>query len=372
MQINESHVLSFRARRGHLAGPGAHSPVEAARAVVGIQAQIESPALWAMAMRTQGRPTAEALLSEIFAARSLVRTWAQRDTLHLYPAQDWPLVAAADPLWPSTSRFGALASEHALAATRVRLADRVVTRAEVFDLVTEAMHAEMAARVGDAQAPRYAAGRLFWQLAHRGEVCQGPMVGAEQGYVARSFWLPDLHFPTHDATEAAIELTRRYLAVNGPASPKDVAHFFGARVTEVRRWFAALSPELVEVVCPGHADLFVLAADTEALRADDAPPPPRLLAGYDTLLMAHADKTWTVPVAGETKAIWRPSAVVAAIVLAGGRAVGVWTQKKTKKAVQISVAPLSQWRPEYLTALEADAQALATHLGLAEATLSVA
>lgn len=374
MRVTEGQVLNFRARRGHLSGPGAATPADAARAVVGIQAQVEPAAWWAVSMRTQGRPAVAAIDREVYEARSLIRTWAQRDTLHLYAAGDWPLFAAADPLWPMSGRRGAAAPEHALESTRGRLAGarKVLTRADVLDLVTAEMLAEMAERVGEAQAPRYAAGRLFWTLAHRGELCFAGMVGSENGYVLREHWLPDLEFPAHEAAIAATELTRRYLQVNGPASAQDIGHFFGANVSRVKEWLAALRPQLIDVVCEGHKNLLALAEDAAALQADDAPAPPRLLAGYDSYLMSFADKTWTVPDPAENKAIWKASAVVAAVVLAGGRAVATWNQKKTKKAVKVEIQPLAGWKNEYLAALEADAQGLAKHLGLPEGQLALA
>jgi hypothetical protein len=241
----------------------------------------------------------------------------------------------------------------------------------VLDLTTAEMLAEMTARVGEEQAPRYAAGRLFWNLAHRGELCFAGMVGAENGYALRKHWLPDLEFPLHEATSAACELTRRYLATNGPASAHDVGHYFGANVSKAKEWLRHLRPELVEVECDGHKGLLALAKDQEDLRQDDSPPPPRLLAGYDSLLMSFADKTWTVPDPGENKAIWKASAVVAPVVLAGGRAVAVWSQKQTKKAVKVEIAPLSGWRAELLPALEEDVEALAGHLGLPAGQLAV-
>lgn len=365
MKLSERQVLSFRARRGHLSGPGAPSLAAAARAVVGIQAQVEGAAWWSLAMRTAGRPQAAAVDHEVYSARSLVRTWAQRDTLHLYAAEDWPWVAAADPQWPFSGRRGASPPEEALAATRARLERGVITRGDILDLATAEMIAEMAARVGPEQAQRYAAGRLVWRLAHLGEVCLGTAVGAEQGYVARQHWLPELEFPAHPPLAAAVELSRRYLAVNGPATVQDLAHYFGANVSAARQWLAELQPELIEVDCEGHGKLVALAVDAYPLGADDSPPPPRLLAGYDTLLMAHADKTWTVPVAAENKAIWRASAVVAPVVLAGGRVVATWSQKKKAKSLQVVIEPLSGWQSGYREALEADAQALAAHHGLA-------
>lgn len=373
MRVSESQVLNFRARRGHLSGPGAATPAEAARAVVGIQAQVEPAAWWAVAMRTRDRPPVAAIDREVYEARNLIRTWAQRDTLHLYAASDWPLFAAADPLWPMSGRRGAQPPDHVLETTRQRLeGGKVLTRADVMDLPTAEMLADMIARVGDGQAGRYAAGRLFWSLAHRGELCFAGMVGSENGYVLRRHWLPDLEFPEHEAAVAATELTRRYLSTNGPASAQDIGHYFGANVSRVKEWLAALRPQLIDVVCEGHKNLVALAEDAAALTADDLPAPPRLLAGYDSYLMSFADKTWTVPDPAENKAIWKASAVVAPVVLAGGRAVAVWSQKKTTKVVKVEIQPLSGWKQDYLALLEDDAAGLARHLGLQSAQLTVA
>lgn len=371
MELDEEQVLHFRARRGHLIGPGAASAAEAARAVVGIQAQVEPAAFWSVSMRTAGRPSADALAREVLETRSLIRTWAQRDTLHLYAADDWPLITAADPLWPMSGRRGAIPPEETLEKTRERMARGVLTRGDVIDLPTPQMLAEMAERVGEEQAPRYAAGRLFWHLAHRGEVCFAGSVGAENGYVLRRHWLPELDFPEHDAVVAACELTRRYLAVNGPATAHDVGHYFGANVSKAKEWLALLRPELIEVHCGGRKGLWALAADAEALQNDGAAPRPRLLAGYDTLLMSHADKTWTVPDPAENKLVWKASAVVAAVVLAGGRVAGSWSQKKSKKTLKVEIQPLRGWRAEYLEGLEQDARDLANHLGLPAAELAL-
>ena len=97
IELTEDQVLYFRARRGHLAGPGAPSAVAAARAILGAQAQQLPPALLALSLRTKGRPPARTLEKQLMKSpRTLVRTWGQRDTLHLYDADvDWAMVVAA-------------------------------------------------------------------------------------------------------------------------------------------------------------------------------------------------------------------------------------------------------------------------------------
>ena len=93
IQVTEDQVLYFRARRGHLAGSGAPTAVASARAILGAQAQQLPPALLALSLRTKGRPTATALNRQLLhAPRRLVRTWGQRETLHIYDPAERKLV----------------------------------------------------------------------------------------------------------------------------------------------------------------------------------------------------------------------------------------------------------------------------------------
>ncbi|MEO0600638.1 MAG: crosslink repair DNA glycosylase YcaQ family protein, partial [Myxococcota bacterium] len=256
-----------------------------------------------------------------------------------------------------------------LQQARGRLREAPKTRTDLLDLVTPTMRAEMARRVGDDQADRYAAGRIPWQLAHLGEVCLGPKRGAEQSYAHRDHWRPDLAAAFGiDPAEAAIALTRRYLGVHGPATANDVAHFFGARISLAREWVAALRDETTPVQC-GDRELVALRDDLPDLQREPGNPAARLLAAYDTVLMAHADKSWTTPVEAERQAVWKRSAVVAATVLHAGRVVGVWRHEARKSGVTVTVQRLSGFTDAARPGIEADAARLAAHLEVAGSTV---
>ncbi|MEM6927870.1 MAG: winged helix DNA-binding domain-containing protein [Myxococcota bacterium] len=362
IEVSEEQVRDFRGRRGQLTGDGAPDPAAATHAVVGIQAQVEGSTWWAVSMRTAARPTARALKQAWQVDRTLVRTWAQRDTLHLFGPHDWPWFAAANRLWSQTGRGPVRAPDDVLDQARKRLREAPRTRTDLLDLVTPTMRAEMAERVGEDQADRHAAGRIPWQLAHLGEICLGPKRGAEQSYAHRDHWRPDLAEAFGiDPTHAAVALTRRYLGVHGPATAKDVAHFFGARAPLARDWVGALADETTLVRC-GERELVVLRDDLPDLRREPSDPPARLLAAYDTVLMAHADKSWTTPVEAERKAVWKRSAVVVATVLHAGRVVGVWRHQARKSGVTVTVQPLSGFTEGARPGIEADAERLAAHL----------
>ncbi len=385
VRISEEQALYFRALRSHLAGSGAPDPAAAARDILGAQSQQLGPSLWALSLRTEGRPTALELKRRILEhPRRLVRTWGQRDTLHVYePVAHWADIVAARPQWAPGGRRGDMP-----AAPLVEAAGRVlesvgkpITRSHIFELLPADYVADWEARVGPGEvALRYAAGRVLWRLAHQGRACAAGKAGSEQEYAARKDWFPELVWPRPmpSAREAAKRLARAYLRLHGPATAHDMAHFFGAGVGSARGWIKALAAEtpLARVECGDRRDLFLVGEDVPDLTT--SPPsgdkawPPRLLPQWDTLMMGHADKSWVCPAASERKSIWRASAFVAATVVARGRVVATWSQTKKGRQLRIVVRPLSLWRAsEHAGGVEREAGVLAAHLGLDGAELTV-
>ncbi len=383
MRVTEEQVLWFRARRGHLAGPGAPDAAAAARAILGAQSQQLSMSLLALSQRIAGRPTAVALQRSLLEApRELVRTWGQRGTVHVYDAaDDWALVVAARGVWSPGPRRGVMPSEAMVnrAGKALASADRPLTRRDIEPLVSASYVRALEPQVSEwaTDAKRFAAGRLLWRLVLRGEACFANKYGSEQGYAARTHWFPELSWPDRPSATAATELAHRYLRLSGAATPQDLAHFFDARVSTVREWLAALGAELTPVLCGERKGLVALATDLDDLVG--APPtraadwPLRLLPMWDCLLMSHADKSWTVPDEGERKLVWKKAGVVAPVALDRGRVVATWSHKVKRGCLEVVVEQLSRWRKSrHATQVNREAKAVARHLGLEHAEVTIA
>lgn len=393
LHLTEDQILYFRARRGHLAGPGAPSIEAAARDMLGAQAQQIAPALLALSQRTAGRPTAAEIHARITdAPRTLVRTWGQRGTLHLYDAAaDWSDVNIVRDRWSPGGRRGAMPPTATVNKVRKLLdnTDEAWTRANLEGMIPPKYMKEVeqhlvANRMPAEQAFRFAAGRVLWCIALNGDACLGHKIGAEQTYLSRKKWFPDLPWaarPTGKKAEAEIfrigvEMSRRYLALYGPATPKDVAHFFAAKVSEARTWIAELeaADELIDVECGDRKHLLALAADCDDLHAK--PPqsmsewPIRLLPLWDAMMMGHADKSWTVPNDADRKRIWRAGAYVAATIIDRGRVVGIWKHKAQGKKLKVEIEPLSGWKKSrHEAASKRELKSVAAHLEIPQLNL---
>lgn len=384
IDAGEDQVLYFRARRGHMAGPGAADPGKAACDILGAQAQQPGPGLLALAQRTKGRPTHQALKALLLGEkRALVRTWGQRETLHIYQPSDWSLIAAAREQWAPAGRRGPMPDAAMLdEALAILVGAGSGTRSDLIDLVPVRYVGALQKHMGKYiksrdEARRFAAGRLLWCLSMRGDVCVADKVGTEQAYAPRVSWFPRLAWPKPSALDAAVELTRRYLRLYGPASAKDVAHHFGARVREASAWLEVLrvAGELADVRCGSRKGLLLMTDDASAVQ--EKPPkgsawPIRLLPQWDTYLMGHADKSWTVPDEAARKLVWRGQAVVAAAVLDRGRVIAEWLRQERKDALDIGIVPLPGWTKKHLPAVQREAEAIAAHLGLSGSRVAMA
>ncbi|HEV2782990.1 MAG TPA: crosslink repair DNA glycosylase YcaQ family protein [Actinophytocola sp.] len=94
LTLRRDQVLAWRMGRQHLAEPGTASAVELARVLCGVQAQVQSAAEQAIAVR-QARPRAGEVDMALREDRTLVRCWSVRGTLHLHAADDAAAYGAA-------------------------------------------------------------------------------------------------------------------------------------------------------------------------------------------------------------------------------------------------------------------------------------
>ena len=388
LEISEEQILYFRARRGHLAGPGAVDPATAAQDLLGAQAQQIAPALLALSQRTAGRPSAVEIHAQMAdAPRTLVRTWGQRGTLHIYhAAADWRNFNLVQFDWIVGSRRGLMPPTATVNKVR-KLMERSAepwTRTDLDGLIPakylkDAEEFVVAHKMAAHTSFRFAAGRILWVITLNGDASLGQKIGAEQSYVSRKQWFPKLAWLSpssqtqkkNEITKIGAQLARRYLSLYGAATTKDISHFFGCKVSEAKVWVADLqaNDQLINVQCGNRKSLLAMANDADSLQ--DKPPtaltkwPIRLLPLWDSMMMGHHDKSWTVPNDADRKRIWRSGAYVAATIIDRGRVVGIWTHRVKGKKLTVEVEPLSGWKKSrHEAAVKRELKTIAAHFGV--------
>jgi len=337
LSLAELRAARLRAQQlaPRLASP--RSLLAAVRTVVGVNAQLVSAMALSLRARVAGL-TWQQLEASRVQRRSLVRTWCMRGTLHLLLAGDLDeLLGAISPAdvrfaWRWLEKRAGLSGERAR-----RVADatyQVLRRAG--PQTRAALMAAVSAEVGfETQAA--AAGAVFLN-GMLGRVCFGPAQGAEPTYAALDDWLGR---PIHlKAAPDHVALARRYLRGYGPATPRDLAAWWGLSLGQARAAWAGLGDGLIEAQVEGQP-VWLLAADAKALRQPPTPEPiVRLLPAFDTYLLGYANREFAVPRPYQPH-IFHGGQVVPTVIV-DGLAAGTWRYEQRGQQMRIAVTPFAK------------------------------
>jgi len=359
--VRPEQITAFRLARHHLSRASRAGIVEVCRDVAGIQAQVMSAAQQALAARVPDFTRAR-LQDELWEKHRLVRTSAMRQTLHLIPADEFTLYISGlrrsrvAAIRNGMNRFAVSDGEYErLLRDIVRLLDgRSLTLSEI----------RKGVQAGAGANVRRWMGR-FWSIVRpavvEGLVCYGRENGGDVTYVRVDQWLPK-QAPA-DEWKARKFLLRRYLGAYGPARVQDFSHWMGASMRESKEVWEATANEMTEVRVGGAAS-GILRRDVKALQgAKLKGPVVRLLPGFDSYLLAHAEKDHMLQPAFY-KRVYRASAHIAPVVVVDGRIAGLWTQQTKGKRLHVSVEPFAGLAKPVRELIALDAQRVAALSGL--------
>lgn len=304
--------------------------------------------------------------------RTIVRAAAMRMTVHVVSAADywsmmtmtqparleqWRLLFKADPVTSPLARRIAAAYPAVLAEMR----KRPLAISEVEAILRDGM--------GNTSIPpnrplwRHFAGTI--RLVH---VPWDEETYGRSRYVPAESWLGPPRKEETDPDQAARHLARRYLGAFGPASVEDLVAYVG-RGRNASRWRAvvtAMADELEEFVDEQGRTLFDLP---RAPRPDaDSAAPPRLLARWDSLLLAHGTKhrDRVLPPAHRATVITKNADVLPTFLIDGAVA-GTWLPKRDARSgmPRLDLRPFGRLAATDREALEAEGERLLPLLGRA-------
>ncbi|MEV5611910.1 winged helix DNA-binding domain-containing protein [Streptomyces sp. NPDC052225] len=339
-------------------------PVEdAVRRVVALQAQQPASPYVALWNRVAGFEATQ--LDALYAQFRVVKSTLMRITLHAVHADDYrDFRAAVEPTVRGARlrdrRFKGSGLTEADAARLLpellALAQRPCGAAELGEWL-----AERAAVEAELARPAWRMLRQWAPLWHAPveEAPWGFTSDSRQGFVAARGELPRLD--DAEAVEAGLaELLRRYLEGFGPASVADMAQFGLVQKGRVRAALGRVEG-LAELTGPGGVALYDVPGGV--LPDEDVPAPPRLMAMWDSVLLAYADRGRVIP-PEYRKHVTRVNGDVLPTVLVDGYVAGVW-RVVDGGAVEVGAfrpLPAAVWE-----ALEEEARGIGAWLGARDA-----
>jgi hypothetical protein len=288
---------------------------DAVRRIVALQAQEPASPYLALWNRLVGFDTDD--LTTAFARHRVVKATLMRITLHAVHAGDYPSFRHAMESSLRASRlydrrFKGLGLSHAeadaLVPDLVAFTAEPRSNAEVEGWVRD--------RIGDLPPPG-----VWWALRTYGPFVHAPTGGAWAFGPRPAYRAAPAAGRDPDPAVAARHLIRRYLEGFGPASVADIAQFTMLKRAVVRAATAAMTGHLREL---GGPDGTVLLDVPDAAVPDpDTPAPPRLMAMWDSVLLAYADRGRLIPPAYRSH-VTRQNGDVLPTVLVDGLVAGVW------------------------------------------------
>jgi hypothetical protein len=298
--------------------------VEAVEAIGPLQAQAWAAPPVALASRVKSFRRDD--LHRALEAGDLVIGTLIRGTIHIVSAREHPAYAAVATQVEDWRRTDAERTQESdkLAADLRKQAKQPCTPEEIAEFA-EAWVSKHPKALAKEEVERQR--ELKWRPLLRS--CAFVRVPADGNWAGKA---PAalLAAPPPNAKDALQQAIRRHLRAFGPASPEDVASFIKWRTPPVREAMEAMELERVD-------GLYDLAGSP---RPDpDTPAPPRLLAAFDSALLAYASKRRERIVPDELRDVVyeRRNLQVRPTFLVDGLVAGVWKLENRRKIATITL-----------------------------------
>ena len=322
--------------------------VDAVHRIVALQAQEPATpyiALWNRLARFDPSD-----LDRVFADAAVVKGQLMRITLHAVDVADYP----AFHLAMQRSLRAARLHDRRFTRTGLTIADSEALMPEVLAFTAQPRtNAEAEAwldeRLGATEKPG-----VWWAFRQYGPVWHQP-TGGPWSFGWRPSYVAARANPASDPAASMQRLARRYLEGFGPASVQDLAQFSTIYRPPAREALAGLGDELVRLEGPDGEELFDVPGGE--LPPEDSPAPPRLMAMWDSTLLAYKDRSRIVP-PDYRKVVIRDNGDVLPTLLVDGYVAGVWRPVEGG----IETTAFHELPDEAWSGLEKEARALVTFL----------
>jgi len=312
----------------------------------GINAQLYSAMELSLRARVTGLTAADIEVERV-ECRSIVRTWCMRSTLHLLATDDleW-MLSTLDPghlragwrwLHQRAGLDDAQSAQVVETAIAILQAEGPLPRGELMQHVS--------ARVGFDAQPAAAGAMLTGGL--QGKICFGPDWGSEPTYTACETWLGG---PIKVTAQPDFErLIRRYWKGYGPATPADLAAWWGSGLTQVKPVWKTLEEEL----CLMHIQEQSYTA---------VHPVVRLIPAFDTYLLGYQDREFAVTQADQGQVFH--GGQIAPVILVDGLAEGTWRYEQRGSQMRIAAQPFRGFTPQAREGIAEEAEDISRFYGL--------
>ncbi len=351
MNLSRTQVNSWRLSKHHLAKRTRKGQIEKVVSdLCGVQAQVLSYAALAIWARVEGI-TLKDFQDALWKRRSLVKTWCMRGTLHLLAASDLPVYVAAR----KTTMVDVEERKRIVRAIREALDGQILTRERLAEGIVERLG--MSASVRKHMLSGW--GNLLNPAAEQGYLCFGPSEGSKVTFVRPDQWIGRWDEPSGD--EAWKTILRRFFSTYGPATYRDIGHWWGLRPDKAKMLMEHIADELAEVEFEGE-QRWVRREDVERIADVERVRSVNLLPSWDCYVMFYHPRELFVSQNHRAR-VFRKLEGNAPVLLIDGVAGGVWEQRRKGGRTELRVHPFSNLSSGQKQLVRAEATSLGEFIG---------
>lgn len=354
--MNSSIIAQQRLYQQQISHNSFTQPAEVVAWLGALQGQDYAGAKWSVGLRLPG--STDATIEDAINAKTIVRTWALRGTLHLVAATDlrWLLALLAPRLIAGNARrYRELHLDEATLVRSNELLAQALRDGQPRDRPTLLAMLEQQGIATTGQRGVY----LLQRASLDGLICQGVAVRNRPTFMAIDERIPTGKMLAR--AEALAELAQRYFTSHGPATLKDFIWWSGLTAGDARAGLAAVSPQLQQSTMGGQ--LYWMGQQQPA--TDYPSQPVYLLPGFDEYLLGYADRSAVLDPHYANRIVPGGNGVFYPTVVSNGQVVGTWQRTFKKGVVVITAQPFTTLSMAERDGFAAAAQRFGEFLGMA-------
>ncbi|HXV98765.1 MAG TPA: winged helix DNA-binding domain-containing protein [Anaerolineae bacterium] len=358
--MTSQDIAQYRLYHQQIATTQFKKPGQVVSWLGGMQAQDYAGVKWSIGLRLPDATDTE--IEQAIAAKTIVRTWPMRGTLHFVAPEDvrWMLALLTPRIIAQTAgRYRQLELDEVIFARSKELfaqalqGDKQLTRDEMLQLLEQA-------NISTAGQRGY---HILCRSAQDGLICFGPPSGKQQTFTLLDEWIPQAKSLARD--EAIAELTRRYFMSHGPATLRDFAWWSGLTITDVRAGLELVKSQLIQEAVNGQT--YWMSPDTPTLKHNLSTA--YLLPGFDEYLLGYTDRSDSLDPAYAKQVCPGGNGVFFPTIVINGRVVGTWKRTFKKDAIAIASNPFNGLSEAEVQAFAAAAERYGAFMDMPVATL---
>jgi hypothetical protein len=341
--VTPQDIAQYRLYQQQIAKTGLKTPGQVVSWLGALQAQDYVSAKWAIGLRLPDATDAD--IEQAVVAKTIIRTWPMRGTLHFVAPEDvrWLLALLTPRVIAQTAgRYRQLELDEVIFARSKEVfakglqGGKQLTRDEMQQLLEQA-------NISTGGQRGY---HILGRSAQDGLICFGALRGKQQTFTLLDEWAPPAKQLERD--EALAELARRYFMSHGPATLPDFVWWSGLTVTEARVGLELVKAQLSQETVNGQT--YWMSPDRPG--STDDGPATYLLPGFDEYLLGYKDRTAALEAVYAQKVTPGNNGIFNPIIVIEGRVVGTWKRTFKKDTVVIEkkpFMPLSQAQSQAIT-----------------------